>query len=73
MEKECRDCWNNYHCPVCSEGYEGVDPDACPYNSDKMVDIPNFTPPPPTSPDYLMIGRYDNKETRIEQKLLFEL
>lgn len=38
-----------------------------------MVDIPNFTPPPPTSPDYLMIGRYDNEETRIEQKLLFEL
>lgn len=38
-----------------------------------MVDIPNLPPPPPTSPDYLMIGRYDNEETRIEQKLLFGL
>lgn len=38
-----------------------------------MVDIPNLPPPPPPQPDYLMEGRYDNEDTRIEQRLLFLL
>lgn len=29
----CRDCWNNYHCPMPQEGYD-FNPDTCPYNSD---------------------------------------
>lgn len=33
MEKECRDCWHNYHCPMPQEGYD-FNPDTCPYNPD---------------------------------------
>ena len=40
---------------------------------EKMADIPNLPPPPSQHPDYLMEGRYDNEDTRIEQRLLFEL
>ena len=32
-EKECRDCWHNYHCPMPQEGYD-YNPDTCPYNPD---------------------------------------
>ena len=33
MEKECKDCWHNYHCPMPQEGYD-FNPDTCPYNPD---------------------------------------
>lgn len=33
MDKECKDCWHNYHCPMPQEGYD-YDPDTCPYNPD---------------------------------------
>ena len=26
MQKECKDCWHNYHCPMPQEGYD-YDPD----------------------------------------------
>ena len=26
MQKECEDCWHNYHCPMPQEGYD-YDPD----------------------------------------------
>ena len=26
MQKECKDCWHNYHCPIPQEGYD-YDPD----------------------------------------------
>lgn len=33
MQKECKDCWHNYHCPMPQEGYD-YNPDICPYNPD---------------------------------------
>lgn len=33
LEKECKDCWHNYHCPIPQEGYN-YNPDTCPYNPD---------------------------------------
>ena len=33
MQKECEDCWHNYHCPMPQEGYD-YNPDTCPYNPD---------------------------------------
>ncbi len=33
MQKECKDCWHNYHCPMPQEGYD-YNPDTCPYNPD---------------------------------------
>lgn len=32
-EKDCTDCWHNYHCPMPQEGYD-FNPDDCPYNPD---------------------------------------
>ena len=33
IQKECKDCWHNYHCPIPQEGYD-YNPDTCPYNPD---------------------------------------
>lgn len=33
MEKCCRDCFHEYHCPMPQEGYD-YNPDICPYNPD---------------------------------------
>lgn len=32
-EKECRDCFHAYHCPMPQEGYD-FNPDTFPYNPD---------------------------------------
>ena len=32
-EKECRDCFHAYHCPMPQEGYD-FNPDTCHYNPD---------------------------------------
>ena len=31
VEKGCKDCWHNYHCPMPQEGYD-YNPDTCKYN-----------------------------------------
>ena len=32
-EKDCMDCWHNYHCQMPQEGYD-FNPDTYPYNPD---------------------------------------
>ena len=33
----CKDCWNNYHCPMPQEGYN-FNPDTCSYNPDNKIE-----------------------------------
>ena len=37
VDKGCRDCWHEYHCPMPQEGYD-YNPDTCPFIKDYDYD-----------------------------------